>query len=109
MPVCDGVTGRVGKATNQEPTMNVVWKSDERIVPKKQSNKDEPFCAPAEAVEGRRSTEGITQGTTVLRTQSRASASSGLTRVREAARQDKRARFTNLLHNVTIDLLSESF
>lgn len=109
MPVCDGDTGRVGKATNQEPTMNVVWKSDERIVPKKQSNKDEPFRASAEAVEGRRSTEGNTLGTTVLRTQSRASASSGLTRVREAARRDRRARFTNLLHHVTIDLLSESF
>jgi group II intron reverse transcriptase/maturase len=30
-------------------------------------------------------------------------------RVREAARQDKRARFTTLLHHVTVDLLRDSF
>jgi hypothetical protein len=34
---------------------------------------------------------------------------SGLQRVREAARKDKRARFTALLHHVTVDLLRESF
>jgi group II intron reverse transcriptase/maturase len=33
----------------------------------------------------------------------------GLLRVREAARREKRARFTALLHHVTIDLLRESF
>jgi len=43
------------------------------------------------------------------RTQSRVDGSSGLQRVREAARRDKRARFTALLHHVTVDLLRDSF
>ena len=43
------------------------------------------------------------------RTQSRADASIALQRVREVARRDRRARFTALLHHVTVDLLRESF
>ena len=109
MPVLNEVTDRVGKATNPKPTMNVVGKSDERIVPKKQSNKEDQCRASAEVVEGRRSTEGNMRKASALRTQSRVSALSGLTRVREAARRDKHARFTNLLHHITIDLLRESF
>jgi group II intron reverse transcriptase/maturase len=35
--------------------------------------------------------------------------SSGLQRVREVARKDRRARFTTLLHHVTVDLLRDSF
>lgn len=108
-PEMETCSGRVGKATNLKPTMHVTGKSDERIVPKKRSNKDEQCQASAEVVEGRRSTEGNMRKTTALRTQGRDSALSGLTRVREAARRDKRARFTNLLHHVTIDLLWESF
>src|SRR4029077_12281680 len=45
----------------------------------------------------------------VLRTQSRVAASSDLQRVREAARRDKRARFTALLHHITLQRLRESF
>jgi group II intron reverse transcriptase/maturase len=89
--------------------MNAVGKSDERIVPEKQSNKGAQHPAPAETVEERRSTEGNEPGTTARRTQSRASATSGLERVREAARRDKRARFTNLLKHVTEELLWESY
>ena len=44
-----------------------------------------------------------------VRTQSRASASSDLQRVREAARRDRRARFTALLHHVTPERLRSSF
>ena len=43
------------------------------------------------------------------RTKSRTDVSSGLQRVREAARRDKRARFTALLHHVTVDLLRDSY
>jgi RNA-directed DNA polymerase len=43
------------------------------------------------------------------RTQSRIDASIALQRVREVARRDRRARFTALLHHVTVDLLRESF
>jgi group II intron reverse transcriptase/maturase len=43
------------------------------------------------------------------RTQSRESVSQGLDRVREAAQQKKKERFTALLHYVTIDRLMEAF
>ena len=43
------------------------------------------------------------------RTQSRASVSPGLERVRERARQGKKERFTALLHHVTVDLLRTSY
>ncbi|MGA3169334.1 MAG: group II intron reverse transcriptase/maturase [Terriglobia bacterium] len=108
-PELEKASGRVGKATSFKPTMHVAGKSDERVVPKKQPNKDDQYQASAEVVEGRRSTEGNMRKTTALRTQGRDSALSGLTRVREAARRDKHARFTNLLHHVTIDLLWASF
>lgn len=54
-------------------------------------------------------TKGNTQQTAALRTQGRDSVSNGLKRVREAARRDKDARFTSLLHHVKADLLRESF
>jgi RNA-directed DNA polymerase len=43
------------------------------------------------------------------RTQSRAEASSGLDRIRQAARRDRHLRFTNLMHHVTVDLLREAY
>lgn len=43
------------------------------------------------------------------RTQKRGSWSSKLAHVREAARNDKKLRFTALLHHVTVDLLRDSF
>ena len=54
-------------------------------------------------------TKGNTQQPASHRTQCRVNESDGLLRVRKAARRDKRARFTALLHHVTIDLLRESF
>jgi RNA-directed DNA polymerase len=63
----------------------------------------------AEVVEGRRPTEGNTLPKAASRTQSRLDASIALQRVREVARRDQRARFTALLHHVTVDLLRESF
>ena len=46
---------------------------------------------------------------TASRTQSRLDALIALDRVREAARRDRRARFTALLHHVTVERLQESF
>jgi RNA-directed DNA polymerase len=43
------------------------------------------------------------------RTQSRASGPNGLLRVREAAKKDKKAQFTALLHHVTIEQLRISY
>src|SRR5215469_5683982 len=43
------------------------------------------------------------------RTQSRENGPNELDRVREAARRDKKLRFTALLHHVTVDLLRDSY
>ena len=74
--------------------------------PKKPSNKDR---TSAETVEGRRSTKGNTDQQAASRTQSRTDVSSPLLGVRMAARRERRARFTALLHHVTLDRLRESF
>ena len=78
------------------------------LLPMKPPNKGRDDL-PAEAVEGRRSTKGNTVQTAASRTQCRKGASNGLQRVREAARKDKDARFTTLLHHVTVDALGKSF
>ena len=73
-------------------------KSDRRVVPAKPLNKAERTAA--EGVEGSGRTEGNSQEHNALRTQGRAGAQSALERVRKAAREDKRQRFTALLHHV---------
>jgi group II intron reverse transcriptase/maturase len=88
--------------------MHVDGESDGLIVPEKQANKVGPTPV-AESVEGRGSTKGNVARQTADRTQSRATASSGLSGVRQAARRDKRMRFTALLHHVTRPLLLRSF
>jgi group II intron reverse transcriptase/maturase len=65
--------------------------------------------AAAESVEGRGSTKGNALQTTAGRTQNRNPASRGLWGVREAARRDKKMRFTALLHHVTPELLRVSY
>jgi RNA-directed DNA polymerase len=82
-------------------------KSDPSIRAKKPANNPgQPGAEPAEQREG---TEGNTGTPRTRRTQSRGSVSPGLDRVREAAKQDKKERFTALLHHVTPDLLKEAF
>ena len=107
-PVPDGRAGRPEKATSRTSGMHGAGKSDGRVVPGKPPNKDGPPTS-AEVVEGRRPTEGNTVPQATSRTQSRTDVSSGLQRVREAARKDRRARFTTLLHHVGVDLLRDSF
>ena len=104
----DILGGRQGKADGRNPCAHVRGKSHGCIVPGKPPNKD---CAPgsAEVVEGRRPTKGNEPRQAALRTQSREGASTGLRRVREAARRDRRAQFTALLHHVTLELLERSF
>src|SRR6516165_4638225 len=108
VPVGDGTAGRPEKVTNRNPGMHARGKSDGRVIPGKPPNNDGDDPS-AEAVEGRRPTEGNTLPEAASRTQSRLDASIALQRVREAARKDKRARFTALLHHVTVDLLRDSF
>jgi len=77
------------------------------VLPTKQPNKSgQP---PAEAVEGRPLTKENMDQSNQHRTRRRASWSSGLVRVREAAKKDRKLRFTALLHHVTVDLLRDSF
>ena len=73
-------------------------KSDSSIVPAKPPNKAEEPAA--EAVEGRELAKGNSPKRNVLRTQSRESAPSALERVRQAARKERKQRFTALLHHI---------
>ena len=77
------------------------------IVSPKQPNKSGE--TPAEAVEKRPQTKENTQQPNLDRTPSRENRPSGLERVREAARKDKKLKFTALLHHVSIDLLRDSY
>ena len=82
-------------------------KSDLFIVATKLANK--PGQPGAESAERRERAEGNTEGPHTRRTQSRESVSQGLDRVREAAQQRKKERFTALLHYVTVDRLREAY
>ena len=111
-PTPDGGGGRSGKAVSRTPDTDMAWKSDDPIVPAKRANNvgERPGRAPsAESVEERGSTKGNAEQSTVRRAQDRIGASSGLLRVRAAARRDKEARFTSLLHHVSPELLWSSF
>ena len=77
------------------------------VVPAKQPNQS--GRPPAEVAEGRPLTKENTPKPNPCRTPSRASGPSGLERVREAARKDKKLKFTALLHHVSIDLLRTSY
>jgi retron-type reverse transcriptase len=90
-----------------KPTMNDNEQSDELVVPTKLPNEACP--RGQEATEGRSSAKGNTGQQNAPRTQSRTSAPSALARVRQAAKRDKKKRFTALLHHVTIDLLRAAF
>lgn len=82
-------------------------KSDSAIVAVKPANNaGRPV---AEWVEPRAGTKGNAGHPRTWRTQSRESVSQGLDRVRIAARQRKKERFTALLHHVTVDLLRQAF
>lgn len=83
-------------------------KSDRVVVPEKRPNKAQERAA--EAVEERTLTKGNTSGQATPRTQSRVQGvSSGLARVREAARRDKEQKFTALLHHVDEEALLRAF
>jgi RNA-directed DNA polymerase len=82
-------------------------KSHSVIVAKKPANN--VASAAAERGEPRTGTKGNAEQSRTQRTQRRASVSPGLDRVRNAARQRKKEKFTALLHHVTVDLLREAF
>lgn len=88
--------------------MNASRESDGCVVPTKCPNKG-GCLSPAEGMEGSQPTKENTGQTTASQIQSWGNALNGLQRVREAAKRDKRLRFTALLHHVSIALLANSF
>jgi len=98
---------RSGKARCHNTGMYVSGKSDSLVVPEKRANN--PGAPGAESVEGRRLTKENASQSLLVRTQSRVAKSRGLLGVRETARNDKNARFNNLLNHVTPELLKASF
>ena len=106
---------RSEKARCHTSDMYVAGESDSSVVPGKPANKGgEPL--PAESAEGRGLTEENTGQSLLDRTQGRNAdgtpfvpRSRGLLGVREAARKDKKLRFTSLLHHITPELLRASF
>jgi RNA-directed DNA polymerase len=81
--------------------------SDSAIVAGKPTNKVERSAA--EPVEPRAEAKGNARQQSTDRTQSRGTVSQALERIRQAARQRKKEKFTALLHHISIDLLDEAF
>jgi group II intron reverse transcriptase/maturase len=88
--------------------MNDQEKSDGLEVPAKSPNNAGPLPA-AEVMEGRSPAKGNTDEQTAPRTQSRTRAPDALDRVRQAARKDRKAKFTALLHHVTVERLRDAY
>lgn len=87
-------------------------KSDRSAVPTKSPNNagnTQQRTTVAEEMEGRDLAEGNVNELTTPRTQSRTRVPSALARVRQAARRNKDAKFTALLHHVTVDRLRNAF
>ena len=82
-------------------------KSDSGIVAGKPTNK--AGRPAAEAVEPRPETEGNADQQSTLRTQGRERVTQALDRVRQAARQRKKEKFTALLHHITVDTLRVAY
>jgi group II intron reverse transcriptase/maturase len=82
-------------------------KSDPAIVAVKPTNKAEQSAA--ELVEPRARAEGNASQHSTDRAQKRATVSQGLERIRQAARQRKKDKFTALLHHISTDHLEQAF
>lgn len=82
-------------------------KSDPFVVALKPANR--PGQSGAESVERRQGAEGNAVKSHGCRTPSRESLHTGLDRVRQAARERKKEKFTALLHHVTVELLREAY
>jgi RNA-directed DNA polymerase len=81
--------------------------SDPAIVAMKPSNKAERSAA--EAAERRAGTEGNASQQSTGRAQNREAVTQALERIRQAARQRKKERFTALLHHVDVELIGQAF
>jgi RNA-directed DNA polymerase len=96
---------------------NVRGKSDFAIVAEKPANKagqlavEQSTAEPtvAESAEPRAKAKGNASQQSPRRTQSRASGSQALERIRKVAREKEKERFTSLLHHIDVDRLDEAF
>jgi RNA-directed DNA polymerase len=87
--------------------MNGREKSDSGVVAEKPANN--AGKPGAERVEPRPGTKGNAGQQSTLRTQGRERVTQALDRVRQAARQRKKERFTALLHHISVDALRVAF
>jgi RNA-directed DNA polymerase len=99
--------GRLEKVMSQKSNMHVCGESDGCVVPTKCSN--DGGNPSAEGMEGRLPTEENIVQATAPRTQSRIGELSDLNGVRRVAHEERRTRFTALLHHVTVGSLRDSF
>jgi len=90
-----------------KPVMHGHEKSDSAIVATKPSNK--AGNPAAERVERRAGTKGNPDRRSTLRAQNRERVTQELDRVRKAARQRKREKFTALLHHISVETLEVAF
>lgn len=108
-------TGPVGEGQGPYARYAQVFsgKSDEDVVSMKRMNNEteQAGCGArsAESVEKRSSAKGNPGRPPATDTQRSGRASSGLDRVRQAARRDKRQRFTNLMHHIDQELLRQAY
>ncbi len=107
-PSGNGTGGRAGKVHFRKPAMNESGRSDRSVVPAKRPNKaGEPA---AEVAEGRDLTKENADQQNTPRTQSRTeSVPSALERVRQAARRNRKEKFSALLHHVDRLRLEDAF
>ena len=96
-----------GKAESRNPDRHAREESDRTVVPMKSPNKE--ARALAEVAEERGRTKENTGQPRRSPTQSGARLSQGLDGVGRAARERKQEQFTALLHNLTVDLLRDSY
>src|ERR1700681_3190985 len=96
-----------GEGSSRTARAYIFEESDSGIIPMNHSNKDgKPY---AESEEGRPLIKENTRQPNTYPTQSEKRVSQGLAGVRKAARENKKMKFTALLHHLTVDLLRESF
>ena len=81
--------------------------SDSAIVAGKPTNKAEPSAA--ESAEPRAEAEGNASQQSTGRVQNRGTVAQALERIRQAAKERKKERFTALYHHISIDHLEEAF
>jgi RNA-directed DNA polymerase len=90
-----------------KPMMHERGKSDSAVRAVKPANKAERSAA--ELVEQRAGTKGNADQQSTRRAQERESVSQALGRIRQAAKQRKKEKFTTLLHHISVGLLRLAF